>query len=243
VIFPKRVLTDLYRYRSLWVGGETGAGKGTLALDLYHYFGDVGYRLISNMHCKLNNKLEDIDLDPNGQFNVFVISDEVGTFKRTKESIREIQNGKKKIGGIFLDTGHEAPHEDLWVPRIEPVGPFNPWLRLWRVVKASGLGKDTVYYFLQILPCAWYGFYSTMVFIHYPAEILSWCQWAIQRQTDFISQRLGIKSWKVSLVDVATGKKGMGESQSYPTYLLEKNKMASERRLSAALTKDRKSRR
>ena len=243
MIFPKRVLNDLLYYKFFWVGGPNRSGKGTLALDIFHYFGDAGYRFISNTHCIWNDNPDDCTIDPNGQFNMFIQEDENGNWMRTKESIREIQTAKGKLNLVFLATSTEAPHEDLWLYRIEPVGKFNPWLRFWRVIIFNPQGKDTRYYFAQIFPRAFFGLYSTSYHMFNPESILSWVRKAMAQHSQYHAQRLGFEHESFEISDVATGRKGLGESQSYSDFQMASKALEGNRKLQSALIKNSRDRR
>ena len=144
--------------------------------------------------------------------------------------------------GVFLATSSEAPHEDLWLYRIIPIGKFNPYVRVWRAIIFNPQGEDTKYFFLQIFPKAFFGLYSTSFFMFDPESILSWTRQALQEHSAFHSRRLGFEYNPFEVSDVATGGKGLAEAQSFSQFQMATKALQGNRKLAAALTKNAKRR-
>jgi hypothetical protein len=223
MIFPTTVYNKLETYYFIWISGENGAGKTALALDLAESYLKSNFRLMSNLNCVWNDPFP-FELDSNIQLNCIVILDEVGTFMRTKESIRRIMGFKRKLNTLFLMPSTEAPHEDLWTNFIEPhslinekiILPFfGKWfyenvLKCWRFVSFNPRKgyKETI--FFQIFPARVYRLYSTLSAGTDPETILQ-----VFDNSFVAQQRLLGNENPLKLLDVATGRSQAGESSSF----------------------------
>lgn len=222
-IYPKTVLTILDGHYFVWINGDNRTGKTRLAIDLFTYYGDAGFRLVSNLICKWNEEIEDVFLESNNQLNVVVILDEGGVFVRTKETIRAIMGFKGKLNAIFMMPSTESPHEDLWGFYIEPAYGWNTVIKIllgsyvnenlfqiWRWTVFSPHKKnDRAGLFVQVNAKVFHGVYSSLNPFSNPQGVLSFFEKSLQE----LSRRY--KQSKVQLQDLATGKQGMGENQSF----------------------------
>jgi len=239
MIYPKTVLNHLDGRFLVWIEGDNRAGKTLLGLDMAHEYLQVGYRYISNMTCVWNDRMP-LELDENLQLNCICQLDEVGVHVRTKESIRRIIGFKGKLNTIFILTGTEAPHEDLWGFRIEPAYLFNEILRMlfgrrvtneyvkvwrWIIHNSDPEKKDRKGLFLQTIPKAFFGIYSTLNPFNNAESLLSQFDKSLQ---DLHKATTG-EADSIALLDLATKRAGMGETQSFDRYKVDRASLHSRR--------------
>jgi hypothetical protein len=224
MIFPSSiVLNKLEGCFFLWIKGENRSGKTALAVDIAEYYLRDNFRLLSNLDTPWNDVLP-LELDSNGQLNAVVILDEGGVYMRTKESIRRVMGFKGKLNALFLMPSSEEPHEDLWRNYIEPAELLNEkiikflfgqWfldhiLKIWRLVRFDAKKGTRETIFLQIFPSSVWHLYSTLISGRDASLILAQFDQSLADQQAFFGNTSALK-----LSDLATGKTGLAEGQSF----------------------------
>ena len=222
MIFPPTIYNKLETYFFIWIKGENRSGKTNLAFHIAESYLKSNFRLMSNTKSVWNDDFSEDLLDSNGMLNCIVVLDEGGVYMRTKESIREVMGFKGVLNSLFLMPSSEAPHEDLWANYIEPAEGLN-WMlvklfgrgftdhvcKVWRFVQFDPKKMDKKSLFLELFPSRTWGTYST-ISKRSPEFILFTFQKAFQAQQEFFGN-----SDVLQLSDLATKKRGVGESQSF----------------------------
>lgn len=231
-IYPKTIFNLIEGRYVVWIKGENRTGKTLLALDIADEYLQAGFRYLSNTTNVWNDDLP-LELDENNMLNLVVNLDEVGVSVRTKESIRSIMGFKGKLNTIFLLTGTEEPHEDLWRFYIEPMELLNGlfsflfgdwiterYIRFWRwvIFNPSPNKPDRSFFFVQTLQKNFFQLYSTLNPFNDPSFLLSQFEKSLQD----LHEKTSGQSSPIELLDMATKRRGMGEAQSFFRYQVDR---------------------
>lgn len=149
-------------YRLVWILGRFGGGKTSLAYKIAEFYGNQGYRLLSNNYSIWADDWKDVSLDKNNHLHAVVIWDEGGQYFTDARQIKQIAAYANKMDVIHLIPSYFPPCRAAQVVTIQPQ--FNlksagiPLIVYkWRV-RLGGFQDEGNFYWLN--PKEIYGVYS-----------------------------------------------------------------------------------
>lgn len=177
----------LQSYRICWLGGRFSGGKTSLAVRMFRDFGDMGYRLVSNLACVWNDNPESVNLLDNGKLHTVVILDEGGIFLKAGVQVERALAYAAKMDCIFMVPSFWPPVRAAQVLTCQPVFNFKGAglpliLYKWRV-KIGAFADNG--FFLWFWPSEIYGIYSRQ---HPGMDGSLIMDWLVKKTGDYIER-------------------------------------------------------
>ena len=171
------MLMTVENYRLCWISGRTSGGKTALSLKIAEHFLNRDFRLITNMECIWNDKLEGIKILPekDGHLQAVVVLDEGGRWFRKGDIIEAMASYVAKMNLIFLFPSFWPPHRNAQVVVVQPLFNFKkiglPIIRYQMTVRIEGFKDDSKFWWLW--PQEVYGVYSRQHPGYEPEDIVA----------------------------------------------------------------------
>ena len=124
------VMGAITNYRLVWIGGRFSGGKTSLAFAIAAYYGDFGYRIITNCQSVWADDPQKVKLleqgNDAGHLKAVILLDEGGIEFETNKQVSEISAYAAKMDMIFLVPSFNPPARKFQVLSIQPVWNLKP---------------------------------------------------------------------------------------------------------------------